>query len=29
MRESIQDVTRMTKDYNTGDGDFLRRHRPY
>ena len=26
MREGIQDVERMTKHYNTVDGDFLRRH---
>ena len=29
MREGIQDVQRITKDYNTVDGDFLRRHQVY
>ncbi len=29
MREGIQDVQRITKDYNTVDGDFLQRHQVY
>jgi len=29
MREGIQDVQRITKRYNTVDGDFLRCHQVY
>ncbi len=29
MSEGIQDVQRITKHYNTGDGDFLLSHQKF